>query len=151
MKKRAFLASAAMAGCLALQPLAAFAQFTFGNAVVPPSGGPMCNGFSAAPGQLVSCASLTKFTASGCSAGTTVGGPTMGTVTLGANTCSLVITMNGAMGATAPNGWTCQAHDRTAPTVLIGGEASSNATTATITIPAGAGTTDAISFSCTPY
>lgn len=93
----------------------------------------------------------TKFTAAGtgCTVGTTVGGGTAGTFTLAAGPCtSVAITMGGATGATAPNGWSCQAHDRTAPTVLIGGEASSTTTTATITIPAGAGTADVISFSC---
>jgi len=96
----------------------------------------------------------TKFTAAGtgCTVGTTTGGATAGTFTLAAGPCtSVAITMNGATGVTAPNGWTCQAHDRTAPTVLIGGESSSTTTTATITIPAGAGATDVISFSCTGY
>lgn len=96
----------------------------------------------------------TKFTAAGtgCTVGTTVGGGTAGTFTLAAGPCTAVaITMGGATGATAPNGWSCQAHDRTAPTILIGGEASSTTTTATITIPAGAGTADVISFSCMGY
>lgn len=93
----------------------------------------------------------TKFTTSGCSVSSTTGGAAAGVFTLGANTCTVVITMNGATGATATNGWSCQAHDRTAPTVLIGGESSSTTTTASITIPAGAGATDVISFSCTGY
>lgn len=93
----------------------------------------------------------TKFTTSGCSVSATTGGAAAGTFTLGANTCTVVVTINGATGATAPNGWSCQAHDRTAPTVLIGGESSSTTTTASITIPAGAGATDVISFSCTGY
>jgi len=93
----------------------------------------------------------TRFTTSGCSATPTAGGATAGTFTLGANSCTVVITLNGATGITAPTGWTCAAHDRTAPTVLIGGESSSTTTTASITIPAGAGTTDVISFSCTAF
>lgn len=93
----------------------------------------------------------TKFTTSGCSISATTGGATGGTFTLGANTCTAVVTMNGATGVSATNGWSCQAHDRTAPTVLIGGEASSTATTASFTIPAGAGTTDVISFACMGY
>lgn len=93
----------------------------------------------------------TKFTTSGCSISSTTGGATAGIFTLGANTCTAVITMNGVTVATAPTGWTCQAHDRTAPTVLIGGESSSTTTTASFTIPAGAGATDVISFSCTGY
>jgi hypothetical protein len=93
----------------------------------------------------------TKFTTSGCSISSTTGGATAGTFTLGANSCTAILTMNGATGLTAPNGWTCQAHDRTAPTILIGGESSSTTTTASITIPAGAGSTDIISFSCEGY
>jgi hypothetical protein len=93
----------------------------------------------------------TKFTTSGCSISSTTGGASAGTFTLGANSCTAIITMNGAGGSTATNGWSCQAHDRTAPTVLIGGESSSTTTTASITIPAGAGATDVISFSCTGY
>lgn len=90
----------------------------------------------------------TKFTTTGCSVSATTGGATAGTFTLGANTCSVVITLAGATGSTAPNGWTCAAHDRTAPTIQIGGESSSTATTATIAIPVTAGATDVISFSC---
>lgn len=93
----------------------------------------------------------TKFTTSGCSISSTTGGGTAGTFTLGANTCTAIVTMNGATGSTSNSGWTCQAHDKTAPTVLIGGESSSTTTTASITIPAGAGATDVISFSCTGY
>jgi hypothetical protein len=96
----------------------------------------------------------TKFTAAGtgCTVGTTAGGATAGTFTLAAGPCtSVAITMNGATGTTATNGWTCQAHDRTAPLILIGGESSSTTTTATITIPATAGSTDVISFSCTGF
>lgn len=93
----------------------------------------------------------TKFTTSACSISSTTGGAAAGTFTLGANSCTAVVTMNGATGATATNGWTCQAHDRTAPTVLIGGESSSTTTTASFTIPAGAGATDVISYSCIGY
>lgn len=93
----------------------------------------------------------TKFTTSGCSVSSTTGGATAGVFTLGANNCSVVITMNGATGLTAPNGWTCQAHDRTSITIIIDGESSSTTTTATIAIPITAGTTDVISFSCTGY
>jgi hypothetical protein len=93
----------------------------------------------------------TKFTTSGCSVSSTTGGATAGIFTLGANSCTVVITINGATGLTAPTGWSCQAHDRTAPTVLIGGESASTATTASFTIPAGAGATDVISYSCTGF
>lgn len=54
----------------------------------------------------------TKFTISGCSAGTTVGGATAGQFASGTTgTCTVVITMNGATGITAPNGWACSAND----------------------------------------
>ena len=91
----------------------------------------------------------TKFTASGCSNSATVGGASAGTYTSGTTgICTVVITINGATGATAPNGWACSASDRTTPANLISQTASST-TTATL-----AGTTtsgDVISFSCVPY
>lgn len=93
----------------------------------------------------------TKFTTSGCSVSATSGGGTAGVFTLGANSCTVVITLNGATGFTAPNGWQCVAVDRTAPTVLIGGNSSSSTTTASIVIPAGAGATDVIGFACEAY
>lgn len=99
---------------------------------------------------LTSTTPSTKFTTSGCSISSTTGSATSGTFTLGANSCSAVITMNGASGYTATNGWACAASDRTATTVLISQSASST-TTATLSIPAGAGTTDVISFLCQPY
>ncbi len=92
----------------------------------------------------------TKFTTSGCSVSSTTGGGAAGKFTLGANTCSVVVTINGATGATAANGWACHASDQTAPTVLIQQSASST-TTATLSVPAGAGTTDVISFLCVGY
>lgn len=92
----------------------------------------------------------TKFTTSGCSVSATTGGATAGVFTLGANTCSVIITLNGATGATAPNGWACNADDLTASTVFIG-QSSSTTATATINIPVTAGATDVISFSCVGY
>lgn len=92
----------------------------------------------------------TKFTTSGCSISSTTGGATSGKFTLGANTCTAVVTLNGATGLTSANGWACQASDQTAPTVLIALSASST-TTASFNIPAGAGATDVISFSCRGY
>lgn len=93
----------------------------------------------------------TKFTTTGCSVSSTTGGATAGIFTLGANSCTVVVTMNGATGLTAPNGWTCQAHDRTGISVIIDGESSSTTTTASIVIPVTAGATDVIAFSCTGY
>ena len=75
----------------------------------------------------------TKFTISGCSATTTVGGATAGSFLSGtAGACTVVITMNGATGITAPNGWTCSASNLTTPANLISQSASST-TTCTIT------------------
>lgn len=91
----------------------------------------------------------TKFTTSGCSVSSTTGGATSGKFTLGANTCSVIITMNGATGLTAPNGWSCRANDQTTAagnTTLY--FSSNNATTATLSVPATAGTTDVIDFAC---
>lgn len=92
----------------------------------------------------------TKFTAvgTGCTIATTTGSAaSAGTFTLATGPCSVVtVTINGATGATAPLGWLCPAWDQTTKTVLIGGNSSSNTTTAVFTIPAGAGTTDVIAF-----
>ena len=91
----------------------------------------------------------TKFTISGCSAGTTVGGATAGTFASGTTgICTVVITMNGATGLTAPTGWACDAADRTTAADLMTQTASST-TTATMS-----GTTvsgDVISFKCIGY
>lgn len=92
-----------------------------------------------------------KFTTSGCSVSASTGGSSGGIFTLGANSCTVVVTMGTGVSTGASNGWTCQAHDRTASTVVIGGESSSTTTTASIIIPAGAGTTDVISFSCDAF
>ena len=91
----------------------------------------------------------TKFTLTGCSADTTVGAATVGKFTSRTTgTCTVVITMNGATGLTAPTGWECYANDLTTPANLIG-MSSSTTTTATIT-----GTTvtgDVVSFGCQGY
>lgn len=113
---------------------------------------PACGFYLPATNNMANTCALsnagTKFTTSGCSVSATTGGSQAGTFTLGANSCTVVVTILGATGSAAPNGWTCQAHDRTAPTVLLGGESSSTTTTASFTIPVTAGATDVISFSC---
>jgi hypothetical protein len=119
------------------------------NSLLVSSNGSTGQGNLAVNGALTT--GVTKFTTAGCSISSTMGTGTAGVFTLGANSCTAVITMNGATGIAAPNGWTCQAHDRTAPAVYIGGESSSTTTTASIAIPAGAGATDVISFSCMAY
>lgn len=96
----------------------------------------------------------TKFTQAptGCTPSATAGGATAGTITLASGPCtSIVITMNGATGLTAPTGWTCNVHDRTASTIPAWGETTSSTTTATIPIPTAAGATDVISFNCTGF
>ncbi len=91
----------------------------------------------------------TKFTASGCSNSTTVGGSTAGSFASGTTgTCTVVVTMNGATGLAAPNGWACAANDLTTTADTIKQTASST-TTATLS-----GTTvsgDVINFTCTGY
>jgi hypothetical protein len=94
----------------------------------------------------------TTFTVSGCSAGTAVGGASAGRFSLGAVSCSVVITMNGATGLTATNGWSCKANDETtaAGNTLLYFSANSQ-TTATLSVPATAGTSDVIDFACTAF
>ena len=63
----------------------------------------------------------TKFTISGCSAGTTVGGATAGTFASGTTgSCTVVITL-----PTAPTGYACAASDQTTPANLISQSANS--------------------------
>lgn len=91
----------------------------------------------------------TKFTTSGCSVSATAGGRATGTYTSGTSgTCTVVVTMRGASGMTAPTGWDCHATDRTTVADSISQTASS-ATTATLS-----GTTvsgDVIGFTCRGY
>lgn len=93
----------------------------------------------------------TKFTASGCSNGTTVGSGTAGKFTLGAVSCSVVVTMNGATGMTATNGWACAPQDQTHPTALIV-QSANTTTTATFAVPGSpAAISDVVAFACQPY
>ncbi|MFZ3343379.1 MAG: hypothetical protein WA213_21050 [Terriglobales bacterium] len=92
----------------------------------------------------------TKFTVSGCSATTTVGGASAGQFDSGTTgTCTVTITFNGATGLTAPNGWYCApANDFTTPADSLK-QTASTTTTATLS-----GTTvsgDVINFGCTAY
>ncbi len=108
---------------------------------------------SLAAGTSVSAAGYlsvgTKFTISGCSAGTTIGGASAGSFVSGtAGTCTVTITINGATGLAAANGWACFANDQTTPADIIH-QTASNTTTATLS-----GTTllnDVISFGCVGY
>lgn len=92
----------------------------------------------------------TKFTTTGCSISATTGGGAAGTFTLGANTCTAVITINGATGATAPNGWNCFAADSTGLLIVIS-QSGSSTTTCSLNIPATAGATDVIRFWAVGY
>lgn len=91
----------------------------------------------------------TKFTISGCSTTTLVGGAAAGSFKSGVTgTCTPVITLNGATGVTAPHGWTCWSNDETTPADTLR-ETGSTATTVTLS-----GTTvsgDVIDFGCQPY
>jgi hypothetical protein len=95
----------------------------------------------------------TRFTATGCTSITSpVGGAAAGKFTIGASGCTVVITMNGATGITAPNGWSCHANDETTAAGNTGLYFSANnATTATLTVPAGALANDVIDFGCLGY
>lgn len=100
----------------------------------------------------------TKFTlaGTGCTPTATSGGATAGVITLASGPCtSIVITMNGATGLTAPTGWHCNVNDKTLQNAgtWFGewGESSSNTTTATIAVPSAAGATDVLTFNCTGY
>lgn len=92
----------------------------------------------------------TKFTvASGCATiSATVGGATSGefaTTTTGV--CAPVITMNGATGLTAPNGWSCWVNDRTSG--VMGSQTASSTTTATLKVTTTSG--DTVNFGCLAY
>lgn len=93
-------------------------------------------------------------TPTGCTPSAHTGGPFGGTITLAAGPCtSIVVTMNGATGFTAPHGFDCGVDDQTAQNagtwIPKWGQSASSTTTVTLPIPAAAGATDVISFGCT--
>jgi hypothetical protein len=91
----------------------------------------------------------TKFTASGCSNSTTTGQGTAGTFKSGTTgTCTVTITLNGATGITAPNGWICTAFNRTttANLMLQTVDSTTGCTIAGTTV-----TNDIIAFYAQPY
>jgi hypothetical protein len=90
----------------------------------------------------------TTFTASGCSNGTLVGGATSGKMTLGAASCTVVVTMGNS--ATAPNGWACSVEDQTTAAALVS-QSASTTTTASFSVPVAAGGTDVLVFGCFGY
>ena len=92
----------------------------------------------------------TKFTTNnGCTDGTNVGGATAGEFVVGSTSCTEIVTMGNT--ATAPNGWTCSAYDKTTlADVTNPHQTGSTATTATFvtgTVVSG----DHIAFSCLGY
>ena len=91
----------------------------------------------------------TKFTTTGCSVSATSGGATAGTYTSGTTgTCTVVVTMNGATGLTAPNGWACYASDRT---TAADTQVNTTSTTTTATISGTTVSGDVVSFGCAGY
>lgn len=87
----------------------------------------------------------TKFTITGCTAGTTVGGATAGTFVSGTTgVCTVVITMNGVTGLVATNGWSCGVSNQTTANLIR--QSASSTTTATVTGVTVA--SDVIIFSC---
>jgi hypothetical protein len=92
----------------------------------------------------------TKFTTSGagCTVSGTTGGATVGSfTTTTTGTCTTTITMNGATGLTAPNGWSCFASDVTSG--VVGAQSGSSATTAQLKIVTTTG--DTVNFGCTGF
>lgn len=90
----------------------------------------------------------TKFTISGCSASATVGGATAGQFTSGTSgTCAPTITMDGGVGMSAPNGWSCWVNDIT--TGIAGAQSGSTQTTATLSVATTSG--DTVNFGCMGY
>jgi hypothetical protein len=92
----------------------------------------------------------------GCTPTAATGDATGGSFTLASGPCTAVtVTFNGAVGMTAGHLWDCSVEDQTlqAAGTWFGrwGQSSSTTTTAVIPIPAAAGTTDVITFSCTPH
>lgn len=94
----------------------------------------------------------TQFTISGCSASVVSGGATAGRFTSGTTgTCTVVITMNGATGVSATNGWACWANDITT-TALVGNRFIQTATsTTTATLQATTVSGDNVIFGCIAY
>lgn len=89
----------------------------------------------------------TKFAASGCSNGTTVGGATAGRFVSGTTgACTVTITMGDSI--TSANGWHCTATNRTTLANLY---TQSGDSTTTTTLTGTTVTGDVISFSCVGY
>lgn len=117
-------------------PLASYAQLSAGG-----------GGVSYSNRASVVIAGGTKFTTSGagCTVTGTTGGSTAGSFTTSTTgTCTTTITMNGATGLAAPNGWSCYASDITSG--VAGAQSGSSATTAQLKIATTSG--DTVQFGC---
>ena len=92
-----------------------------------------------------------KFTASGCTNGTTVGGTIAGSFKTGAaGACTITITMGSSQ--TAKNGWVCYANDlTTAAGNPIHQTSASTTTTAVLVSTASTASGDVINFGCLAY
>lgn len=102
------------------------------------------HGYVAANAGLVSTG--TTFTISGCSATGATGGAQAGKFTSGtAGTCTVTITINGATGAVAPNGWSCWANDETTTSDAMH---ETGSTTTTVTLSGTTASSDVIDFGC---
>jgi hypothetical protein len=91
----------------------------------------------------------TLFSATGCSASSTVGGASAGQFVSGVTgTCTLTITMGGSI--VAPHGWSCRANDLTT-NANSSTWSQTASTTSTATIAGNTTSGDVISFDCMAY
>lgn len=89
-----------------------------------------------------------KFTASGCSNSTLLGGASVGSYHSGTTgTCTVVITLGAGVQA-APNGWACWANDLTTPADV---QHQTATTGSTVTISGTTVSGDVINFGCIAY
>lgn len=96
----------------------------------------------------------TTFTTNaGCSETTLVGGASVGSFVLGANSCSVVVTFGNS--ATAPHGWSCWANDLTNATGIGGStgirQSATGVSTATFAFGSVPQVSDVINFGCLGY
>jgi hypothetical protein len=98
-------------------------------------------------------AGTTFTTNGGCSETSLTGGASAGAFTIGANGCSVVVTMGNS--AAAPHGWACWANDQTTANVTQASagmrQTATGSTTATFTLGTVPQVSDVIVFSCTGY
>jgi hypothetical protein len=89
------------------------------------------------------------FTTSGCSAGSTAGGPATGQYASGTSgTCTVTVTLGGAAPVYAVTGWVCPVWDLTTPGDV---QKQTGSTQDTVTFSGTTVSGDVIAFTCTPY